>query len=333
MDNLTHSLAAVLLARTGLGRLAPAGTALTVLAANLPDVDIVASLWGSLAYLEYHRHFTHALLAVPVLGLAAALPFAFLPGWRLARAAALGSIGVFSHVLLDLANHYGVRIWLPWSGRWVDGDIFVVIEPWLLAVLLLCVLAPHFSRLVGSEIGGRQPAATGRGWAAAGLLFLALWAGGRWILHERALRTLESRLYGSEAPVRTAAWPTPWNPFVWRGYVSTATAWRIYQFHVRRRFDPDDAEVYPKPADAAALAAAAAAPETQSFLRFARFPVWRLTPVSEPEGGTLAEATDVRFGSPEGGRFQLRVVLDPSGTPVSATFSFGDPTKGMGVSK
>ncbi len=42
----------------------------------LPDIDgffLVSD--DPLAYLEYHRHFTHALLFVPVGGLVAALPW------------------------------------------------------------------------------------------------------------------------------------------------------------------------------------------------------------------------------------------------------------------
>ena len=43
--------------------------------------------------------------------------------------------------------------------------------------------------------------------------------------------------------------------------------------------------------------------------------------------GVLVEATDVRFGAPEDGKFQLRVVLDEGRKVVSAKFGFGDPLK------
>jgi hypothetical protein len=41
----------------------------------------------------------------------------------------------------------------------------------------------------------------------------------------------------------------------------------------------------------------------------------------------MVEATDVRFGAPEDGKFQLRVVLDEGRKVVSAKFGFGDPLK------
>ena len=39
MDNLTHSLVGLMLARAGLEKTTPRGTAMMVLAANAPDAD------------------------------------------------------------------------------------------------------------------------------------------------------------------------------------------------------------------------------------------------------------------------------------------------------
>src|SRR6185295_6603518 len=130
---------------------------------------------------------------------------------------------------LDLLNNYGVRIWLPFRGDWVGWDLFMVVDPWVMAVLLLCVLAPLLARLVGSEIGGKAAVAPGRGWAVFGLAFLGLWIGGRWVLHERAVATLQARNYQGQSPVRVAAWPPAWNPFLWQGYVSTEGFWGLYR--------------------------------------------------------------------------------------------------------
>jgi inner membrane protein len=334
MDNVTHTLTAVLLARAGLGRMARGGTAVLVLASNLPDADSVVGFWGgALGYLEYHRHLTHALAVAPLLGLLAALAMFRVAGWRLWPAWALGTLGVWAHILLDLLNSYGVRIWLPFRADWVGWDLFMVVDPWVMAMLLLCVLAPMLARLVGSEIGGRAAMAPGRGWAIFGLTFIVLWAGGRWVLHERAVETLRTRNYQGEAPVRVAAWPTPWNPFVWQGYVSTEPFWGLYRVDLNREFDPERGAVYFKPEKAQLVNAARRTPEAQAFLRFAQYPVWRMLPVPEPEGATLVEATDVRFGGPEDGKFQLRIVLDATARVVSADFSFGDPLKGMGVGR
>ena len=69
MDNLTHSLFGLTLARTALGRGGRASTIALVLASNAPDIDIVATAGGSAKYLEWHRGPTHGLPGVIGLGL------------------------------------------------------------------------------------------------------------------------------------------------------------------------------------------------------------------------------------------------------------------------
>ena len=57
------------MSRAGLDRLTPHASWILLLAANAPDVDIVSAFGGSLTFLHYHRHVTHALVALPVLPL------------------------------------------------------------------------------------------------------------------------------------------------------------------------------------------------------------------------------------------------------------------------
>ena len=331
MDNVTHTLTGLLLARAGLHRLAPRGTLLLVLASNAPDADAVVALFGGTpAYLEYHRHLTHAVVVAPLVGLAVALATFWLRGWRFLPAWLIATIGVWGHILLDMLNTYGVRIWLPFRAEWFSWDLVAIVDPWLLLVLLLCAGAPLFSRLVAGEIGARV-ASPGRGWAIFGLAFFLLWSGGRAMLHNRAVDVLRSRIYRGHAPLRVAAWPTPWNPMVWRGYVSTEPSWTIFTMDLNGEFDPEAGSVYFKPEGAETVNAARRTPEAQAFLRFAQYPVWRVLPVSDQEGATLIEATDVRFGDPEDGKFQLRIVMDANRNPVSAKVSLGSPAKSMGL--
>ena len=71
MDNVTHTLFALTLARTPLGR-GRGTTAALVLASNAPDVDVVATLGGAAEYLRWHRGPTHGPLGVIGLGLVTA---------------------------------------------------------------------------------------------------------------------------------------------------------------------------------------------------------------------------------------------------------------------
>src|ERR1700677_3455217 len=100
MDNVTHSLVGLMMAR-GSGRKG----AMMGVAANLPDVDIVSWAGGALTYLEYHRGILHSVTAAPVLALIVMLLFRNTPfrngGWR-SYLWCLAGVG--SHLLLDWTN-------------------------------------------------------------------------------------------------------------------------------------------------------------------------------------------------------------------------------------
>jgi inner membrane protein len=243
-------------------------------------------------------------------------PFPWLP------AMAVGTLGVLIHLFMDYWNNYGIRLLLPFSNEWFALDSVFVIDAWILTVLCAALAAPALSRLVGSEMGSQRKT-TGQGWAIFALLFLLLWTGGRVVLHQRAVETLSARRFAGQEPLRVAAWPTPFNPFRWTGYVSTETFWRLQDINLSQPFDPDAGRTYYKPTDATRINAAKRTPEAQGFLRFSQYPVWRMIPVTEPDGGVAVEGVDVRFGSPEEGRFQVRVVLDQNSQVVSSTFTYG----------
>lgn len=328
MDNLTHSLTGVMLSRAGLDRLYPRATLLLLLASNVPDADIVTRLGGSLLYLDYHRHLTHALVAVPLMALPCVLVMRAVERratefpWM--RALLVSIIGVLVHLTLDLWNNYGVRLLLPFSSDWFSLDAVMVIDPWLWLVLGLAIAAPALARLVGSEIASANQKTRGRGWAVFALLFILFWVGGRMILHNRAVEILKARNYQGEAPLRVAAWPTPFNPLRWIGYISTESAWSLHDVRIGKGFDPEAGRVYHKPSDATRINAAKRTDEVRRFLQFARYPVWRLVPVTEPDGGVAVEGVDVRFGRPEERRFMVQVVLDKELRVVSSRFEFGN---------
>jgi len=123
MDPLTHTLTGLALSRAGLNRRSAYATPILMLAASAPDIDILAWLAGPAAYLHYHRHLTHAFVAIPFLALLPVLVvrlFARKPfDWKWAYLVSL--VGVATHPLLDWMNAYGVRFWLPFSGEWLRG--------------------------------------------------------------------------------------------------------------------------------------------------------------------------------------------------------------------
>src|SRR6476661_8512183 len=139
MDQLTHSATGLFLSRAGLYRMTPYAGPILILAANAPDMDIVAALGGGLNYLHYHRHVTHSIALLPLVALLPVLVvrlFARRP-LRWGGAYLISAIGVASHLALDSTNVYGVRLLLPFSARWFHLDITSVVDVWIWVAILL----------------------------------------------------------------------------------------------------------------------------------------------------------------------------------------------------
>jgi membrane-bound metal-dependent hydrolase YbcI (DUF457 family) len=156
LDNVTHTLFAVTLARTPLGRAGRGTTAALVIASNLPDIDIVTTAGGVASYLKWHRGPTHGPLGIIALGLVTAaivkLAYRYVPpsrrnesgknagdaspDARFAMLAIVSTIGTLLHVLMDLPTSYGVRALSPFSWRWFGMDWMPIIDIYLLIVLM-----------------------------------------------------------------------------------------------------------------------------------------------------------------------------------------------------
>jgi inner membrane protein len=327
MDNLTHTLTGLFLSRVGLNRWTPQASAILMLAANAPDIDVLSAAGGSLNYLHYHRHLTHSLAAMPVMAILPVLLVRAISRkpihWLGAFCASM--IAVASHLLLDWTNSYGIRLLLPFSGQWLRLDWTNVIDVWIWAVLLLGLAGPFLARLVGSEItsGSLRQRYPGRGFAGFALCFLLLYDWGRGTLHGRAVAELESRIYGESAPSRAAAMPDAANPLAWRGIVETPDSYAVASLNLAAAFDPAGAQVFHKPDADPAMDAASRSATFQTFLNFSQFPLWRVSPAEEPENSKLVEVMDMRFGSPLAPAFIASAVVDSRLRVLRTWFQFG----------
>jgi inner membrane protein len=313
------------LSRVGLNRLTTQATAVLLLAANAPDIDVVSAAGGSLAYLHYHRHLTHSLLMAPVMALLPVLLVRLFTRkpieWKMAYLVSL--LGVASHLALDLTNVYGVRLLLPFSARWLRLDINSIVDPWIWTALLLSVIAPALSRLVAGEIGA--PSRPGRTAAVLALAFVMFYDGARAVIHQRALAILDSRIYLGSPPLRIAAFPDTFNPFVWRGLVEGSRFYALFDLDVQKPFDPTTGPFFYQAEDSAALRRASETEAFQTFRAFAQYPIWTVMPVFEPPNGIRVQLSDMRFGTPRRGGFRAIAILDSQLRVVSSWFAFTQP--------
>ena len=171
MDNLTHSLVGALIGQMGLKRRTGLAMPTLIIAANIPDIDAVATLLGGQQHLALRRGLTHGPIAMLVLPLIlwgimlwfdrwqerrGKRPEIRLPvhkGWLLA----LAYVGCLSHPLFDWFNSYGIRLLEPFSNQWFYGDTLFIIDIWLWAALICGVWVSRRRERKGSA-NWRAPA-------------------------------------------------------------------------------------------------------------------------------------------------------------------------------
>jgi len=343
MDNLTHSLVAIALSRSFFKQRVPYATTALIVAANAPDLDLVAG-WSGIRYLQVHRGLTHSLLFLPVwvlliaVGLrvvarrwpgkshllqlgpaegaengtrtATAVPR--VPSWGLALG--LAFVGVASHLLLDLTNAYGIRLLWPLSHRWFAWDIENIFDPWIWVGLLGFLLLPMVLGLVGREVGVKRPSRY-RLSAMLALLLLVAWWGVRSYYHRRALDYLNASLIEQQVPRAVAALPYAGDPFLWHSVVDLSDRYVLATVDAaaghRDAALPQQTLFKPEPSPALRLAESTTT--GRIFLAFARFP-WANVRESAhgTAGGMTIDITDLRFKSADApALMQAEIVLDP----------------------
>jgi inner membrane protein len=175
-------------------------------AGMLPDADIlIRSSADPLLNLEFHRHFTHALVFVPVGALAAAALLWYL----LRRPCTFGRLYLYCFVgyllapLLDACTSYGTHLLWPFAERAVAWNIVSVLDP----LFTLAIVLP-----LGFALARRRPslARVSMALACAGLLL-------GFVQHERALAGA-ARLAAERGhrPERLLVKPTLANLVLWR---------------------------------------------------------------------------------------------------------------------
>jgi len=303
MDNITHSLVGLMLARAGLEKTTPHGTAMMVLAANAPDIDAVFWFSGTQTYLEWHRSYPHAIALAPLVAL---LPM-LLARVRFSWPSFLASlIGVFSHLLLDWTNSYGIPLALPFSWHRFHLDTVYLFDAWITAILLGAIVAMALAQRVR------------RNWARTALAALLVFESFRVATHSRAVEALFTLRHQGAAPQRVTALPGALNPLAWGGVVEGPGFVVIVPVNLAAGFDARAGRLYPIAAPIPAMDAALRTRPFQVFSSWSQLPFWKVTPVAE---GVRLDLMDLRFGTPDGPGFaSVSAIVDPAGKVLRAGF-------------
>ena len=283
MDPITHTLAGATLACAGLDRRTPLATATLMLAANAPDIDIAAAFAGQNSALAWRRGWTHGPVAWLLLPFIVTVIMIAWDRWVRRRRTPnadpapatalllLATIGVLSHPMLDWLNTYGIRLLMPFSGRWFRGDSVFIIDPFLWSVLALGLLG---SRAFRPNVARDRRIVRNLGGAAIAYVafMITLSALGerlaRSVAESRGLRGIEEVLYS----------PRPGNPLGADLVVRTAGG---YHFGALRwlstpRVTFDETMVALGDWNSRAVERAGATPAARKYLVWSQFPYVRV---------------------------------------------------------
>jgi inner membrane protein len=309
LEPVTHFLTGACLGRAGLNRKTALATLTLSLAAEAPDLDVVCSFWGHAFGFAHHRGFTHSFLGIPLVALVV-VAFVYLV-WRLRgrktkypdlppRWGLLFSYACFaglSHILLDFTNNYGVRPFWPFSEKWYSWDIVFIVEPVMLAFLILGLIVPFLFSLVDKEVGARSRGPRGRLGAILALTGVVLMWGVRDYEHRRAVNAMEARNYNGVDPVRVSASPTMLNPFHWYGVIETPSFFGLAPVDsLAPEVDPEDRmEIRYKPEETPITLAAKKSYAAGAFLDWAKYPITETEVLEPPEQGYIVHFQDLRY--------------------------------------
>jgi inner membrane protein len=310
MDPITHLMTGAVLARAGFNRKAAYATVAMILAAEVPDLDILWAIQGPIAAFQHHRGWTHALIGLPLEAAVVVGAIWLFHRWRLKRSKpakqsapirwgllyAFALIALLSHLLLDWTNNYGLRPFFPFNPRWYAGSLVFIVEPVMILLLLIALVAPALFGLINSEVGERKPAFRGRGWAIAALLaIVALWS---WRAVERqdAIRLALNTDFGAQI-LHITAEPSPIDPFRWEAIVETPA---FYQLAAVNTFNDtvatnEHADIFYKPPTTLATLVAKRSWLGQVYLDWSKLPLVTQTDIDPIIGDTTVTFRDLRF--------------------------------------
>ena len=306
MFNSTHTLAGIAIARAAPHGWVRYAATTAVIAANLPDVDLVTAIVGAPAYIEYHRGITHSLIAVPVLALGLTLVINVFSEnfWR---TFVIAFTSAATHPLLDYANTYGLRPFLPFDGTWYYGDALFIIDPYIDGIMLAGILgAQRFANV-------RQFVA----WVT--ILFVVAYAGVRVQLRNEARAQLQGFLSALRSVEKSAVMPQMLDTTRWYGIVATKTEVVRVEIDALHGLTGGILRT-DRGSWSQIVSGAARAPAAAAFIGFARFPITR---VEGAQFGYRVTFIDFRFyNDADGTAFAADVQLDRSFNVVRDRLGF-----------
>lgn len=288
MDNITHAFTGALAARM-IDRQPSVPEKekskrilfwLIVIAANIPDIDILFGLSGDRIFsFQLHRGITHSLIFAPVFALLFALAFRLFTKTPLLILWAASWMGIMLHIMIDLITPFGTQILAPFSIGRFSLDWMSIVDPYFtggIGILLYCSRRLARMRRVFLRL-------------CAG--FIGVYLGLAVLCHAAAYRSFGRMMEKSGVAAKSfSALPQPLGMFRWMGAARYDSGVVTSCFSVLDKTPPeismqrDDHDSYTQ--------AALATREGAWYVQFARFP---LVTSKMENGRHIVEIHDLQF--------------------------------------
>jgi len=237
MDPLCHTLVGATLGCTGLQRTTAYSRLTLVVAANLPDIDVVAHFMDGTASYAFRRGITHGIPALIILPFLLTLAVIGWHRWFGRKPTEpplsarwlliLSFVGVWSHPTLDWMNTYGMRWLMPMVNEWYYGDTLFIID-WIIWLVLAAALLASRNRFSRNLAWYFRPATLGLAFLVG---YIGLNAGITRMAEQAAMNSLDER------PARLLASPVPFDFRQRQMVLEYDEEYRIAEY----RFGADDA--------------------------------------------------------------------------------------------
>lgn len=297
MDIVTHAMTGVIIAAP-LATSRPLTAAFVAFGCVVPDLDVLARLFGKRSFLRFHQTSTHSffVIATLTLGMLAVWRWADLP--ELEAPLALGA-GMILHAMMDASNTYGAAVAWPFvRRRYSLGWLFFIDGVTLLVTGIFCVISLHNLWTLNSST---TPA----------LLYAAF------VLAWWAIRLLLARRVKRQAPADAECLiPSALVPWRFHGYIIIGQRAKLCRFNAitGRRSPEGECSIL----DEGYASRLSAVPEYRLMRLLS--PGYHVVSADRDGKGVILTCRDLRTRN-FGGRFgMLEVTLSPDGRVERTVF-------------
>jgi inner membrane protein len=300
MDLITHILIGILI--TGLGFKREKAMLVCVIASILPDIDYIYLLFGSDTFLRFHRGVTHGLFSLCVVPILIGAVARYRYERSFAYYAFIGFLGYGLHLMIDLMQEFGIKIFSPLDFNSYSFDISFIFDPYVIAIILISL----FIRYIKQEKTVVITLVT--------FLILIMYFDGRYYLKNRAEELLRKTM--NEYVYRVT--PMPFGVFKWCFVSRSQDVLKtgIVDLFMKRVIVLDS---YKYSESEAEILLSKDMGQVKNLLGFTRFPyVWTI----KDGNNTIVKWKDLVYTCLPGERMTATVIFDKNGMVIESKFGF-----------